>query len=187
MQWQCERVMQGWSPLPQLAFETTFLGACKDVSSFCLFGEEEWYPTWIHLTANSPGSLKLPEGDLTHFKWLVLRRPNSPCLLGCLAQVWTLQRCSADGGGEFPCTVYGWERSIGWWRLFDAIGWEVSKWNKESNCWHPSMLVVSGTGRKMFVSTYISGPCDFDQFGFHASDLVLKLWKDVPNQRRGMM
>ena len=51
-----------------------FLGACKDVSNFCLSGEEERYPTWIHLTANSPSSLKLPEGDLTHFEWILMVR-----------------------------------------------------------------------------------------------------------------
>lgn len=65
LQWQCERVMQGWSPLPQLAFETTFFGCLQG----CFFFLPNW-GSWIiplHLTANSPGSLKLPEGDLTHF------------------------------------------------------------------------------------------------------------------------
>lgn len=63
----------------------------------------------------------------------------------------------------------------GRWRLFDAIGWEVSQGNKESNCQHPSMLVVSGTGRQEDVLFDISGPwCDFDQFGWHASDLMLE-------------
>ena len=146
--WRKKRMITSQLALLKTTFFVVF---ATDVCSFCLGKRNDipWFKFWIHLTENCMfqavwsysdwnwtneycGSssknfkrVKMAVVDFHFYCGTIFGETNLAMKLGGLAQVWTLQRCSAYGGGEFPCIVYGWER-LDRWRLLDAIwGWGV--------------------------------------------------------------